>query len=194
MRSIRIIQRAALAALLGLAAPAAAQMPDLEALASEQRDAMGKFAWLDGEWRGTATVFGPGGSETLTQTERVGTMVGGTVRVVEGRGYDAQGNLLFNAFGTITYDAMRDRYVMATVARGMTAQPWFALVEGGFDWGIDAGPVKITYETRLVDGVWIETGFQQFGAGERVKTIEMRLERIGDSDWPAAGAVGPDRR
>ncbi|RZJ04580.1 MAG: hypothetical protein EON89_07095 [Brevundimonas sp.] len=79
--------RFVLAAVL-LAAPlsAQAQMPASPAGSPAQREALDRLAFLDGEWRGTATVHGPGGTTVLTQTERVGPMLGGSVRVIEGRG------------------------------------------------------------------------------------------------------------
>ncbi|MEM6476444.1 MAG: DUF1579 domain-containing protein [Pseudomonadota bacterium] len=177
---------------LTLAAPIAAQAPDEKALLAEQRAAIAKSAAMDGEWRGTVTTTTPMGEITLTQTERVGTLAGGAVRMIEGRGYAEDGSLAFNAVAMITYDAMSDEYVMTTTARGFTGRPWFKATETGFEWGLDNGPVKMTYEAVIDGDDWTEIGYMQFGDAPRQKFLEMKLKRIGDTDWPAEGAVGPE--
>ena len=153
---------------------------------------MGRVAWMDGTWSGTVTSATPAGKMTLLQTERVGTMAGGTVRLVEGRGYAENGSLEFNAVGMITYDALADEYVMTTTARGMISQPWFRPTRRGFDWGFEAGPTKIRYVARYSEGVWTEDGFMAVEGQPERKFLTMRLERLGDTDWPEAGAVAPE--
>ncbi|WP_421992119.1 hypothetical protein [Qipengyuania sp.] len=177
---------------LACAMPLSAQMPDAEAMRAEQRAAMEAFAFMDGEWRGTVTSQGPEGETVLTQTERVGTMAGGVVRIVEGRGYADNGDLEFNAVAMIAYDPMADEYVMTSTAQGFTARPWFRPTENGFEWGLTSGPVTFTYEAVVEDGRWAEDGYMQFGEEPRRKFLEMRLERVADSDWPGAGVVGPE--
>jgi hypothetical protein len=41
------------------------------------------------------------------------------------------------------------------------------------------------------DGELHEVGDRIAEGREAVRTFEMRLKRVGDTDWPAAGAVGP---
>jgi len=56
-----------------------------------------------GEWEGPANGIGPDRQPfSLTQTERAGPMLEGEITVVEGRGYDADGTVSFNAFGIIS--------------------------------------------------------------------------------------------
>ncbi|NCP18186.1 MAG: DUF1579 domain-containing protein [Erythrobacter sp.] len=172
-------------------AMALAQEPDYDALLAEQKAAMARFASMDGEWRGTVTSTGPMGEIELTQTERVGTMAGGVSRLVEGRGYGPDGTLMFNAVAMITYDPLKDEYVMVSTARGMTARPWFEATEVGFRWGVNSGPMKITYDAVLKGGRWVEVGYTQMGDQPRQKFLEMELERIGDTSWPQEGIVGP---
>ncbi|MBK7702682.1 MAG: hypothetical protein IPI34_07165 [bacterium] len=94
--------------LTALALPAAARAqgrPDPAALATAQKAALAKLSFMDGVWKGSAwTILPSGEKHTLTQTERVGPFLDGAVKVVEGRGYEADGKLAFNAFGTISYD------------------------------------------------------------------------------------------
>ena len=182
----------ALLATLPIASSVSAQMPDLEAMQAEQQAAMERFAFMDGEWRGTAISTGQMGEVELAQTERVGTMAGGVARIIEGRGYGADGSLEFNAVAMITYDATADEYVMTSTARGMTARPWFKVTDDGFHWGVESGPMTFTYEAVVQNGTWVEIGYMQFGDQPRTKFLEMNLQRIGDTSWPAEGAVGPE--
>ena len=81
-----MVRRALLTAALMLsAAPAAAQGPDTVAIQNQQREAMAAFARMDGVWRGPAWSLNPGGRHDIIQTERIGTFLNGTVRVVEGQ-------------------------------------------------------------------------------------------------------------
>lgn len=49
-----------------------------------QRAAMPPLAFMDGEWRGTAWTLLPSGEKhTLSQTERIGPFLDGSVKVIE---------------------------------------------------------------------------------------------------------------
>ena len=106
------LRLAALALLAAAAAsPAQAQRPDPEALLAAQRTAMARLAAMDGVWRGPAwTVLPTGERHEVTQTERIGPFLGGSVKGIEGRGYDASGRVTFNAFGTVSFDPARQAY------------------------------------------------------------------------------------
>lgn len=43
----------------------------------------------------------------------------------------------------------------------------------------------------IKDGAWREVGERIFPGKEPVRFFEMNLKRIGDTSWPAAGAVSP---
>jgi hypothetical protein len=59
----------------------------------------------------------------------------------------------------------------------------------GFIWEIPAGPGKMRYVATFKEGEWREVGtFEMHGRPPR-QTVDMRLRRIGASDWPAAGTV-----
>lgn len=183
----------ALAAVL-LAAPAAvqAQMPESPNGTEAQRAAIDRLDMLDGEWRGEATIHGPGGTTTLTQTERVGSMLGGSIKVIEGRGYAADGSTQFNAMATVSWDTRAGRYGFRSYAQGYSGDYAFEVTDDGFRWETPAGPgAKIEYVAVVRDGTWHEVGtFVAEGQPPR-QMIEMRLTRIGDTDWPAGGAVDP---
>jgi hypothetical protein len=66
-----------------------AQRPDPAALISAERDAMKALAAMDGVWRGPAwTILPSGQKHNVTQTERIGLFLDGSIRVIEGRGYN----------------------------------------------------------------------------------------------------------
>lgn len=183
----------ALAAVL-LAAPVAvqAQMSASPNGTEAQRAAMGRLDMLDGEWRGEATIHGPGGTTTLTQTERVGSMLGGSIKVIEGRGYAVDGSTQFNAMAMVSWDTRAGRYGFRSYAQGYSGDYAFEVTDDGFRWETPAGPnAKIQYVAVVRDGTWHEVGtFVAEGQPPR-QMIEMRLTRIGDTDWPAGGAVDP---
>jgi len=183
----------ALAAVL-LAAPmaASAQMSASPNGSEAQRAAMDRLAFMDGEWRGEATVFGPNGPMTLTQTERVGPMLGGSIKVIEGRGYAADGSTGFNDIAVVSWDARANRYGFRSWAQGYSGDYPFEVTEDGFRWETPAGPgARIEYVAVVRDGTWHEVGTWVAEGQPRRQMIEMRLTRIGDTDWPAGGAVAP---
>src|SRR5262245_6092410 len=103
---------AALLVTVALACPAQ-ERPDPAALMAAQREAMAKLAFMDGVWRGPASTTLPSGQKhDITQTERIGPLLGGAVKVIEGRGYEPDGKTTFNALGIISYDVARKAYSM----------------------------------------------------------------------------------
>src|SRR5258708_37861222 len=98
---------AALLLIVGLSTLAIAQERASPAtLIAAQREAMLRLAFMDGVWRGPAWSILPSGEKhNITQTERIGPMLDGSVKVIEGKGYDlVDGKATFNAFATISYD------------------------------------------------------------------------------------------
>lgn len=187
----RLLVSLVLAALLPSAAPAQGP-PDPAAMQSAQREAMQKLVFLDGTWRGEAWTIPPGSKGekvTLTQTERVGTFLGGTLRLIEGRGYDSEGNVVFNALGIVSYDPAKQTYSLGSYAMGFAGAYPLTPADDGFEWVMEHGPLKQRYKATVKDGVWHQVGYRSFGDGEPVPFFEMTLRRIGDTDWPAAGAV-----
>src|SRR5690606_16625135 len=68
--------------------------PDATAAAamSSQKQAMARLSFMDGTWRGQARSIDARGEHVVTHTERVGTLLDGTIRLIEGHSYDADGN------------------------------------------------------------------------------------------------------
>jgi hypothetical protein len=191
MRRVFLVA-AALVAMCGVSMLEAQGRPDPAVTMAAQREAMKSLAFLDGTWRGSAWTMLPDGTKhEITQTERVGPFLDGTIRIVEGRGYEADGKVGFNALGIISYDASKKSYSMHSHAMGNKGDFVLEPNENGFTWSIPAGPMTIRYTATIKDGKWREIGERIMPGKDPVKFLEMNLQRIGDSDWPAAGAVTP---
>lgn len=186
----QVLRAAILALALLPLVPAAAQAPDTQAIAAEQA-AMARLAWMDGIWRGPATTQTPTGPHSVTQTERIGPMLGGTIKVLEGRGYNADGTTGFNAFGVISFDPRTNAYRLHSYALGRAGDFELVPTADGYVWTIPAGPFSIRYTATLANGTWTEVGDRIVPGQPPQRFFEMRLTRVSDSDWPAANGPGP---
>lgn len=165
--------------------------PDPAVLMAAQTAALAKLSFMDGIWRGPATTtLQDGHTHTVTQTERIGPLLGGTVKLVEGRGYDADGKTVFNAFAVVSFNVATKAYNFRSYAQGFAGDYTYQLNEDGFSWEIPAGPMTMRYKAVVKDGEWHETGDRVVPGKEPVRFFEMKLKRVGDSDWPGGGAVG----
>ena len=187
------ISMATLAACVALAAPAAALAQALQpAGTAEQRQAMQALAWMDGEWVGEATVsMGPGRTSTHAHTERIGPMLGGSIKVIEGRSTNDDGTVAFNAFAVVSWDDATDSYVMRSYANGQAADFPLQATADGFRWSTPGRGGEIRYVTTFRDGEWVETGDFVMPDRDPMRVIELRLRRRGDTGWPAADPVIP---
>lgn len=177
----------------GIAVIAAAQgRPDPATVIAAQRAAMDTLAYMNGVWRGPAwTILPSGEKHSITQTERIGPFLEGSVKVIEGRGYDADGKVSFNAFGTIAFDPASRVYTLHSYAMGYVGDFPLKLTADGYVWEIPAGPATIRYTAVIKDGAWREVGDRIVPEKEPARIFEMNLKRIGDTTWPAAGAISP---
>jgi hypothetical protein len=182
-----------LMALGGPSIASAQSRPDPAALAAAQREAMSRLDFMDGEWRGSAWTMLPSGERhEVTQTERVGPFLDGSIKIVEGRGYEGDGSLGFNALGIISYDPQTEAYSMHSYAQGHVGDFVLTPIADGFQWEIPAGPMTIRYTAVIKDGTWREVGDRILPGQDPIRFLEMTLTRVGDTSWPAAGAVKPE--
>ena len=182
-----------LIALASIATTAFAQgRPDSAALIAAQRKGMAALAYMDGVWRGTASTTLPSGEKhAIVQTERIGPFLDGSVKVIEGRGYDADGKVSFNAFGIVSYDGDTKKYTLHSYAMGLVGDFELKPTGDGYTWDIPAGPMTIRYTAVVKDGTWKEVGERMATGQPTVRFFEMNLTRVGDTDWPTAGAIPP---
>jgi len=166
--------------------------PDSAALIAAQREAMTPLRMMDGVWRGAAwTILQSGEKHNITQTERIGPFLGESIKVIEGRGYNADGSVGFNAFGTISYDPATKAYTLHSYALGQVGDFALKPTADGYVWEIPAGPMTIRYTAVIKEGTWREVGDRIMPGKDPVRFFEMNLKRVGDSDWPASGAIPP---
>ena len=168
-----------------------AQTPaDPRPLIAEQKTALEKFARMDGVWRGPAwTILPSGEKHSITQTERIGPFLDGSIKVMEGRGYESDGRVGFNAFGVISYSPESKGYRLRSHAQGRSGDFPIVPTDDGYTWEIPAGPMTIRYTAVIKDGVLKEVGDRIMPGKEPVRFFEMTLTRIADTDWPAGNAV-----
>jgi len=186
------IARFVLMLIAGMPVAAQALGLDSAALIAGQREAMKRLAYMDGVWRGPAwTILPSGEKHNITQTERIGPFLDGSVKVTEGRGYDADGKVTFNPFGKISLNQAAKVYTLHSHAMGYVGDFELKLTSDGYTWDIPAGPMTIHYTAVIKDGTWHEVGDRIVTGKAPVRFFEMTLKRIGDTDWPAAGAVSP---
>ena len=166
--------------------------PDPATLIAAQREAMAPLAFMDGVWRGPAwTILPSGEKHNITQTERIGPFLDGSIKVIEGRGYNADGTVGFNAFGTISYNPATKVYTLHSYAQGNVGDFALNRTADGYVWEIPAGPMTIRYTAVIKGGAWLEVGDRIMPGKEPVRIFEMNLKRVGDPNWPAAGTISP---
>lgn len=186
------MRRLAIALTLSLAAGAAhaQSFPDSASRLAAQAEAMKPLAWMDGVWRGQAWSVSQAGRHEVTQTERIGPFLSGSVKVMEGRGYGADGKVSFNAFGTVSYDPGAKTYVLHSNAQGYAGDFPLQVTPDGYVWTTPAGPGRsIRYTATMKQGAWREVGEMVAEGRPPVQIFEMNLTRVGATDWPAGGAV-----
>jgi hypothetical protein len=173
--------------------PAAAQgRPNPEALLKAQREAMKPLSFIEGVWRGEASTLRDGKWHSIVQAERMGPMLGDTVKVIEGRGYEPDGRTSFNALGIVSYNPATKAYTIRSYAMGLAGDFPLTPRADGFVWETPAGPGAIIRFTATVrNGTWHEVGERIAGDSPPVKTFEMRLRRLGPTTWPVGEPVAP---
>jgi hypothetical protein len=155
-----------------------------------QQDAMKELAFLDGEWRGTSRVMRKDGWAPMVQTGRVGTMLDGTVLMIEAKGYEADGRLSFDVLRIISYEPETQSYSMRSYQSGRVRDHVLSLTDNGVAWDSDSGNGAIRYEASVKNGAWTETATRMPARGEPETYVEVKLKRQRSSSWPQAGGVG----
>ena len=179
---------------LTIVAPAAPaqERPTPAALLAAQREAMQALKAMDGVWRGPAWSLMPSGEKHhITQTERIGPMLDGSIKVINGMGYESDARSGFGALATLFYDVRSASFALNAIAHGQSGSFAFKPTPDGFTWEIPAGPATIRYTAVIKDGRLREVGDRLVAGQPPLRIFEMDLTRIGDTDWPAGGAVAP---
>lgn len=155
-------------------------------------EAIARLGFMRGVWVGQASGYNPGGGRyTVTQTERIGTLLDGQVLVIEGHGYNADGTTGFNAFGVVSWNSEAGKYEFRSYTGGRSGTFPFTAIDNGYVWEVPAGPGVMRYTADITSTTYHEVGdFVTPGQPPR-RVFEMTLTRRGDTDWPAANPVQP---
>lgn len=160
-------------------------------MVAQQQSAIARLPRMDGVWRGTGWMVDRPEDKPrqMTMTYRVGPFLDRTVKVIEIRGYLADGSLGFHAFNMVSFDSDKRAYVMNARAAGRSGAFDFELSPEGYVWRIGSGDSGLRYTGTIKDGVWKETGQSLAPGRTPVAMSEFTLRRVADTDWPEAGAV-----
>ena len=174
-------------------ATAAAFSPPAVTPTPELAAGMAKLSYMRGVWRGPASGMSPDGTRyEVTQTERMGPMLGGDVIVIEGRGYKADGTTGFNAFAVVSFDPRANKYEMRSYAMSHAGTFELALTDTGYTWEVPAGPNAIMkYSATVTPTTWHEVGAYTAAGKPPVPMFEMNLTKVGDTDWPLGTPIAP---
>ena len=149
------------------------------------REAVRQVAFLEGSWKGEATFdMGPRGTQTVVQTEKVESRLGGVALVIHGLGKSraAEGQperVVHEALGGVYYDeATKGLKILAIKADGASTTSDLVPEAGGWRWGLATPRGRVRYTISQPNpGQWQEVGeFSPDGATWR-KFFEMRLEK-----------------
>jgi hypothetical protein len=102
----------------------------------------------------------------------------GLVLLVEGTGRNSDGQIVFRALATISYDDTAASYRFRAYSDGRYLDTDLSVTPNGFAWGYASGPVKIRNTMRLNEqGEWAETTEMTVGTSPPRKSFEMTLRR-----------------
>lgn len=155
------------------------------AMLAEAQKAISAYAWLVGEWEGTATIYmNNGGKMSLVQHETVTSAAFGTALIIQGRGtMDRNGTpqQVWDAAAIFAYNAPSKKFSFTSASGSGMAQMFAVEPRGdGFVWSFDESRgAKTRYViTRSSDGKWTEVGETSSDGGATwTKTIDLVLTK-----------------
>lgn len=176
-----------------LGAQSAAPAQTSAQMVSAQQEAIGKLAALDGVWRGKGWIMDRPGEvpRQLNQTVRAGSFLDGTVRLLEIRGYQADGSIGFHALNIVSYDTQTGAYAITARAGGRSGNFTFQTTADGYVWNIGDVTSGLRYTATIKNGVWTETGEALASGRAPIKVSEWTVRRVGSTAWPEGGALAP---
>ena len=167
------------------AQPAQVSADPRAAWLAQARDALAPFAWLVGEWEGTATIHtANGGTMSLQQRESVTSAAFATALIIQGRGMmnvNGSPRQLWDAAGLFAYDTPTKTFSFSSASGSGLAQTFAVSTQGsGFTWSyVEAAGARVRYViTRTADDKWKEIGERsEDGGATWTTTIDLLLAR-----------------
>jgi hypothetical protein len=143
-------------------------------------------AWV-GKWEGTSTLqMGPGTPNPASVVENIQSKLDGTILLIEGIGKvkDEASDVLkivHHAMAVLSYDRHRQEYKLKSyLNNGNSTDAWFKILDDHrYQWGFDAGNIKMRYSITLdpTAGTWAEIGEFSRDGGPWTKVFEMNLRK-----------------
>lgn len=155
-------------------------------MVSAQQKALAVLSGFDGRWQGEGWMVDTPGDTPRKMVEfaRVGPMLDRAVRFFEVQGRTADGAVGFHSVNNVSFNAQRNAYVMTARAAGRSGDFRFAPTADGYVWEIGGDGRGLRYTATLKDGVWTEVGMSLAPDRAPITVSEMKLTRIGATDWP----------
>ena len=181
--------------ILALGPTIARAQSSLDTLLAPHRTAMASLVALDGLWRGDGWTLLPNGTRaTFRQTIRVGSSGEGALKVLEGRGFNTEGQLSATNFEVVSFNAETKVYTLRLYAQGNAADVPIVPTSTGFVLEYPDGTATVRFTIAVTDGIWNEIAERRVAGQEPVRFLELSLRRVGDTNWPAAGALSYNAR
>ena len=156
-----------------------AQRPDFSGAVKQ---AMADVSVMVGEWSGEGWHLEPDGNKSISKVdENLVWKLDKTVILVEGIGRDADGKVVHNALGVISYDPFAKKYNMRSfLSSGLSTDAAFEVVKPNKEfrwWFKDKRGGTIRYSITLENGVWTEIGEYSKDGDNWGKFFEMNLKK-----------------
>ncbi len=169
----------------------AQQATDLGTRIAAQQKAMQSLNAIDGVWRGTTTEYRPDGTKLERgYTERISSLLDGTLKLLEGSKESVAGGDYFHVICVLSHDPDTKQYTMRVYwPNGMANNAAFKPRSDGFEYRTDLPDGRYIKATGTVkDGVWHEK-FELVTPGKTTRLLEERVLKHVDD-----GRVLPTRR
>ncbi len=148
-----------------------------------ERAAMAKLDGMVGRWEGGGWMDMGAGRSAFQGSETVQKKLRGVALLVEGDftgkvGDGGQEAPVHTTLGVIFFDAKSGKYRFNSwLATGMAGERDLTLTSDGWQWEMQAGPMRIRYTARLTPGEWHEIGERSSDGTNWSPFFEMTLKK-----------------
>lgn len=141
----------------------------------ESKEAMGKLAFIEGEWKGEGWMMGQDGQKNpFSQTEDISFKLDGTALLIEGKGTDGD-RTIHDALAIVTYNKKDKNYSFQSyLANGMAGKFKAELIDDKFYWYPMGNMRYIIFLNE--EGQWKEIGEMKQGENW-FQFFEMTLDK-----------------
>jgi len=146
------------------------------------KEEMQKLRLWPGRWTGSSVWSLRGKDEHSTVEENIAWKVDGNALLINGLGKDAEGKIVHEALGVLSYNARESKYHLNSWLRdGRSTDAWFNIVgENQFQWGFETPQGKIRYSITLTEKTWKETGEFSSDGAQWYPFFTMNLTKSSD--------------